>query len=80
MYKKSQHESKDSNFQRKPTSRRNHIVERNLKKQYKKTRSSEGIGKREWPSMGGQWSGIHGRKNLCSKQPEDSRTSSIGKS
>ena len=47
MYKKSQHESKDSNFQRKPTSRRNHIVERNLKKQYKKTRSSEGIGKRE---------------------------------
>ena len=30
--------------------------------------------------MGGQWSGIHGIKNLYSKQPEDSRTNPIEKS
>ena len=32
MNKKSQHGSRDSNFQRKPTGKRNHTVRRNSKK------------------------------------------------
>jgi len=45
-----------------------------------KKKSSEGIRKERWLSMGIKWSGSYGRKNLYSKQPEDSRTNSIEKS
>ena len=41
MNKKSQYESKDSNVQKKPDSRRNHTVRRNLEEQYKRIRNTE---------------------------------------
>jgi len=41
---------RNSNFQRKPTSKKNNIVGRNLKEQYKRTRCLERIGK-IWSSM-----------------------------
>ena len=44
--KKSQHRSRDSNFQKKPTSRRNYTVGRNSKKQHKRMRSIERIRKK----------------------------------
>ena len=79
MEKKNEHRSWSSNVKRKLDSRRNHTIERNLKEQHKKKRSSEGIRKERWLSMGIKWSGSYGRKNLYSKQPEDSRTNPIEK-
>jgi len=41
MNKKNLYESKSDNIQKKPSSRRNYIIEENLKKQHKKTSSIE---------------------------------------
>jgi len=41
MNKKNSYESKSDNIQKKPSSRRNYIIEENLKKQHKKTSSIE---------------------------------------
>jgi len=51
MDKKSQHRSRDSDFQRKLTGRRNYIIRRDLEEQYKRTRSTKEIVKRRWTSM-----------------------------
>ena len=58
MDKKSQHRSRDSDFQRKLTGRRNYIIRRDLEEQYKRTRSTKEIVKRRWTSMERQWSDI----------------------
>jgi len=41
--------------------KRNYTIGRNPEEQHKKTRSSEGIGKKRWSSIRGQQSGIYGR-------------------
>jgi len=41
MNKKNSYESKSDNIQKKTSSRRNYIIEENLKKQHKKTSSIE---------------------------------------
>ena len=46
MDKKDLHKSRSDSIQEKPSSRRNHIIERNLRKQHKRTRCVERIGKR----------------------------------
>ena len=60
--------------------RRNHTVERNLKKQYQRIRSSERIEKGGQTSIGRQWSSVYKRNNLYSKQLKDLGTNPIEKS
>ena len=80
MNKKSQHESRDSNFQRKPTGRRNHTVERNSKKTTQKNEKYRKNQKKKQLSMEGQQICVYGRKNPYSKQLEDLRANPVGKS
>ena len=45
MEEKTIHRSRNSNVQKKPDSRRNYIIERNLKEQYQRIRSAKGAQK-----------------------------------
>ena len=47
--------------------------------QDKREGSYSGIGKKRWYNLGRRRIGIHGRKNLCTKQPEDQGGNSKGK-
>ena len=44
------YKGRNSNFQKKPDSRKNYIIGGNLKEQYQKTRSAKGTQKRRWTS------------------------------
>ena len=44
------YKGRNSNFQKKPDSRKNYIIGGNLKEQYQKTRSAKETQKRRWTS------------------------------
>ena len=56
-----------------------HTLE-NLEKQHERKRSNLEVGKTRQIDMGRRWSGIHRRKNLCTKQQEDQGGNSKGES
>ena len=56
--------------------RRNHIIEGNSKKQYKRIESVERIRERWQTSIERQWSSLYREKDIYPKQPEDMRANS----
>ena len=60
--------------------RRKQQTQRNKKEHDERKRSCSSIEERGQPNLGGRWSGVYGRKNLCTKQQEDQRRNSEGES
>ena len=52
-------------------SRQKQYNQENQKKQHQRKEGGLSIEERRWTNIGRRWSGIHGRKNLCSEQQED---------
>ena len=60
--------SKDCNNERKQGKGRKRDSQGDQKKRNKRERSCPNIGERRWPNLERRQSGVHGRKNLCTKQ------------
>jgi len=54
-------------IKRKTTVEEGDILKEIKKKHNKRERSCSSTEEREWSNLGRRWSGVHGRKNLCTK-------------
>ena len=71
--------SKGHNNERRQNKRRRQYTQGDQEKHDKGERSYSSIGKERQSNLGRRWSGIHGRKNLCTKQQEDKGRNLEGK-
>ena len=78
MGKETNH-SGNKNDMKKPSDRRNHYIGRDMIEWNERTRSTQGIGKGRWTSMGRRWNCLCGWKNLHTEQPENQREDTSGK-
>ena len=70
---------RNKNDMKKLSGRRNHYIRRDMTEWNERTRSTQGIGKGRWTSMGRRWSCLCGWKNLHTKQPENQREDTLEK-
>ena len=63
-------DSRNHNNRREQSKGRKQNSQENQKNQDKREGSYPGIGKKRWYNLGRRWIGIHGGKNLCTKQQE----------
>jgi len=71
--------SGNKNDMKKPSDRRNHYIGRDMIEWNERTRSTQGIGKERWTSMGRRWNCLCGWKNLHTEQLENQREDTSGK-
>ena len=71
---------RDHNDQEENNNERRRYTQGNQKKHNKREGSCSSIEERGQSNLGRRWSGIHGRKNLCTKQQKDQGGNSEGKS
>ena len=73
-------DSGNHNDSKENNDRRKRYTQGNQKKHDERERSDSSTEERGQSNLGRRWSGVHGRKSLCTEQQEDQGGNSQGKS